>query len=72
METTHHIDQVHIDSDMFDQWETYPDNESRYDPIEFNLESYADRLRDDAPRLLSDSTNVDVLAVRYSTREGEQ
>jgi hypothetical protein len=72
METTHHIDQVHIDSDMFDQWETYPDNESLYDPIEFNLELYAERLHDDASRLLSDSTNVDVLAVRYSTREGEQ
>jgi hypothetical protein len=72
METTHHIDQVHTDSGMFDQWEIYPENQSWYDPTEFDLESYAERLRDDAPRVLGDSTNVDVLAVHYSTREGEQ
>jgi hypothetical protein len=70
MEIERYIDQAHIGPDMFNQWQIYPENQSWHDPTEFDLESYAERLHDDAPRVLGDSTNVVVLTVHYSQRDG--
>ncbi|KAF8253454.1 hypothetical protein K440DRAFT_657397 [Wilcoxina mikolae CBS 423.85] len=67
METEKYSDQEIIDLDMFDQWQIYPENQSWHDPTTFDLEFYLDRLHRDAPRVLGDSTDADVLTVHYSS-----
>ncbi|KAF8545145.1 hypothetical protein BDD12DRAFT_813195 [Trichophaea hybrida] len=67
METEKYTEKENIDLDMFDQWQMYPENQSWHDPTAFDLESYADRLHSDSPRVLGDSTNADVLTVHYSS-----
>lgn len=60
------------DTDIFDQWQLYPRNQSWHDPAEFDLDSHAELLCADEDRILGNPTNVDVLTVHSSPPKGKQ